>query len=490
MSSGHGRSAGDLLMDSLAENYEQRLAQLQTVIQDLTDKLETSSIDSAESNNDDCDDMPLSQCSSNENLATELSQLSPPRFASIEDVSAQLDSTSKEEGSGAPSSGESVERMKAVTGPNNTITLVPAFCDETEAILELDRLRAQVDNLDCQKGALELSLEESHNYCEQLTILLGRYISNQQLLKTILDEESRLLQATELLVSVVRLEKQEVVTNCRLSAPCTSSDRQATTRLKVYLDKIQEEKKSLAIEVQKLVGNDTPRTIPKGLPAITGYRKITFEEAEGVLMNLSHELRAKCSTLRIATPMIDTASLPEMTLMKPSDPESAQHATFETLANQQELLQLKEQVASLKLSFHLKERESRFLQLELASKENMLDTVQEQTDLLSRECQRLELALQRTSSHEPPNHSGCGEALSCPTTELRLKREKFLKRRIDNLSEVNGNLTRQCVSYRQIIKQLQRDNVNLLRRYERVKRKMSSNQSQVKVDAVAEDSPR
>lgn len=48
-----------------------------------------------------------------------------------------------------------------------------------------------------------------------------------------------------------------------------------------------------------------PRTIPKGMPALTAQRGITFEEAEGVLMNFGHELRAKCSTLRIAIPAIN-----------------------------------------------------------------------------------------------------------------------------------------------------------------------------------------
>lgn len=62
----------------------------------------------------------------------------------------------------------------------------------------------------------------------------------------------------------------------------------------------------LAAEVQKLVGADMPRTIPKGVPALTGQRGISFEETEGVLMNFGHELRAKCSTLRIAIPTIDT----------------------------------------------------------------------------------------------------------------------------------------------------------------------------------------
>lgn len=89
-----------------------------------------------------------------------------------------------------------------------------------------------------------------------------------------------------------------------------------------------------------------------------------------------------------------------MTFTKPPSNTTAEYPNYENLVNQQELLQFKEQVASLKLSIHLKDRECRFFQSELASKEAMVDTLQEQTELLSRECQRLELALQRAAPHE------------------------------------------------------------------------------------------
>ncbi|XP_022694820.1 colorectal mutant cancer protein-like isoform X2 [Varroa jacobsoni] len=551
-----GRSAGDRLLDSLAENYEQRLAQLQNVIQDLTDRLETSSQESVASSGGGGTDMPLSQCSSNENLATELSQFSPPRFASNEDLSARLDSTSKEDASGAPSSDESANNEKQKNNGANTITRVPSFCDEAQLLLEAERLRAQVDNLSCQKLTLEANLEESQSYCEQLTILLGRYISNYHLLKTLLDEEQRLLAATEQLVAVVRLEKQEVMTNARLSAPSSlttalpARERQQVAKLKAALDKLQEKKRSMANEVAKLVNGKIPKENgqvfegrfngvstsngtsiaknygradprgPSGLPrlsrelttnrakmeSLSGHTKgkdrsdecgpaqpqISFEEAESTLINFVHDLRAKCSTLRIALPSVDAEVLPEVTFSRTggsgqnemtSKEDASPHGTapsseaaltvqsLEALVNAQELFQLREQVASLKLTGYLQARETRFFQSELTSKEAMVDTLQEQNELLSRECQRLELALQRAACHEPPVHSGCGEALSCPVTENRLRREKFLKRRVDNLTEVSENLNKQCAAYRQLIRQLQRDNVSLLRRYERVKRK-------------------
>lgn len=63
--------------------------------------------------------------------------------------------------------------------------------------------------------------------------------------QTLLDEEQKLLAATELLVAVVRLEKQEVMTNARLSAPPGLTpappvrERQQAARLKAALDKLQ-----------------------------------------------------------------------------------------------------------------------------------------------------------------------------------------------------------------------------------------------------------
>ena len=104
--------------------------------------------------------------------------------------------------------------------------------------------------------------------------------------------------------------------------------------------------------------------------------------------------------MTLRTLLVIAASLPDITLVRSSNIAPGQHRNHENLVNQQELLQYKEQVASLKLSFHLKDRECRFFQSELASKESMVDTLQEQVELLSRECQRLELALQRTTSHE------------------------------------------------------------------------------------------
>lgn len=62
---------------------------------------------------------------------------------------------------------------------------------------------------------MTLTLEESKGYCDRLTVLIGKYESNNTALQLAMNYSEQVLEAYEVLVNLLESEKGMLLANCR-----------------------------------------------------------------------------------------------------------------------------------------------------------------------------------------------------------------------------------------------------------------------------------
>ena len=85
----------------------------------------------------------------------------------------------------------------------------------TEFEIELERLHSQIDNLKSQIDVSNLTLEESKAQCDRLTVLMGKYESNNTALQIVLNYSDQCIEAYEILCALLESEQGVVLANCR-----------------------------------------------------------------------------------------------------------------------------------------------------------------------------------------------------------------------------------------------------------------------------------
>lgn len=85
----------------------------------------------------------------------------------------------------------------------------------TEFEIELERLHSQIDNLKSQIDVNNLTLDESKAQCDRLTVLIGKYESNNTALQIVLNYADQCIEAYEILCALLESEQGVVLANCR-----------------------------------------------------------------------------------------------------------------------------------------------------------------------------------------------------------------------------------------------------------------------------------
>ena len=85
----------------------------------------------------------------------------------------------------------------------------------TEFEIELERLHSQIDNLKSQIDVCNLTLEESKSQCDRLTVLIGKYESNNTALQIVLNYSDQCIEAYDILCALLESEQGVVLANCR-----------------------------------------------------------------------------------------------------------------------------------------------------------------------------------------------------------------------------------------------------------------------------------
>ena len=81
--------------------------------------------------------------------------------------------------------------------------------------IELERLQSKIDNVKCQNDLLNLALEESKAHCDRLTVLIGKYESNNTALQLAMGYSDQALETYQALVQLQETDQGVLLANCR-----------------------------------------------------------------------------------------------------------------------------------------------------------------------------------------------------------------------------------------------------------------------------------
>ncbi len=81
--------------------------------------------------------------------------------------------------------------------------------------IEFERLTSKIDHLKSQNDLLALTLEESKAHCDRLSVLMGKYESNNTALQLAISYSDQALEAFDVLVTLLETEKGVLLANCR-----------------------------------------------------------------------------------------------------------------------------------------------------------------------------------------------------------------------------------------------------------------------------------
>lgn len=88
-------------------------------------------------------------------------------------------------------------------------------CRVTEFEIELERLQSQIDNYKAQLDVANVTLEESKSNCDRLTVLIGKYESNNTAFQIVLNYSEMCLETYEIICALLESELGLVLANCR-----------------------------------------------------------------------------------------------------------------------------------------------------------------------------------------------------------------------------------------------------------------------------------
>lgn len=85
----------------------------------------------------------------------------------------------------------------------------------TEFEIELERLQSQIDNYKAQLDVANATLDESKCNCDRLTVLIGKYESNNTALQIVLNYSEMCIETYEIMCALLESELGLVLANCR-----------------------------------------------------------------------------------------------------------------------------------------------------------------------------------------------------------------------------------------------------------------------------------
>ena len=295
-----------------------------------------------------------------------------------------------------------------------------SYCDEEaekklkEYELEIERLTSKLDHLQAQNNVVSLSLEESRSNAERMSMLVGKYESNNTALQLALNISDQVIEACEVLLHLSESEQSCLLANCRAAGVNTrvrsffssSAAVQNTYRL-AYNDDGEDDSDhedtrpdiQKCIETRRVAENDARNLLQKldrnfdgqtchgggGQPwesvssnsrtSSTGSSndmEFTREEAARLKSHIQ-QLRSERSTVGLT--VLELESLHEY----PPEPSSSRDnmkldaseakLDLENAVLMQELMAFKEEKAELKAKNYLIEKEKKALELKINSRD-------------------------------------------------------------------------------------------------------------------------
>lgn len=364
----------------------------------------------------------------------------------------------------------------------------------TEFEIELERLQCQVDNLKSQMDISNLTLEESKANCDRLTVLIGKYESNNTALQIVLNYSQLCIETYEIICALLESELGVVLANCRAAGLGGIGDDSLAEDEEEIVSILQ--RAHLSRRAAENVGKHHIHKLDKSFGTYTGQQSPVrpWEELSGTsrtssstgsgdaefsksderrLRDFIQKLKNEQSLVNVTVMELESVHV-DPALERRGKNMEGQRLDLENAVIMQELMAMKEEKAELKAQNYLLEKEKRSLELQLSSMESQEQAYLVQIDhLKSESCSErssLPISLADLQSHD----------LSDVMQELTesLKREKKLKHQVSELVLALEKLSRNSeIRHQQsaeFVNDLKRANSALISAFDKAKKKYQS----------------
>lgn len=377
--------------------------------------------------------------------------------------------------------------------------------------VETERLNSKIEHLKSQNDLLCLTLEESKTQCDRLSVLIGKYESNNTALQLALSYSDQALEVTELLLRLMESEIGLIVAKCHVAGTTTLvhnsyeavDERDESTAM---LKRAQESRKAIeALAKRYLHKLDRNCRIACSLPnfadrpwedlsshshtasttsSSSSYDGDLTKMDENKLRDFVLQMKNERALVRMTVTELESVHI-DPAMREPSTSSDIQKLDLENAVLIQELMAMKEEKAELKAQVYLLEKDSAALELKLNGRE-----VQEQAYIAHIEQLKCEVREQEHASgkykceaEKSPwdwDQAQCLEQSADLSQSLveALHREKKLKSRIQELvaalEKVNRNSDLRHQQSAEFVNDLKRANSALITAFEKSKRKYQS----------------
>ncbi|XP_070545684.1 colorectal mutant cancer protein-like isoform X3 [Ptychodera flava] len=283
--------------------------------------------------------------------------------------------------------------------------------------VEMERLNSKIEHLKSQNDLLQLTLEESKANADRLTMLVGKYESNNTALQMAVNYSDQCLDTYDVLLTLLESEQQVILANCRAAGLGNIGDQsivdeqeEATAMLKRVHDNrkaAENMAKSLLQRMDRSCGavvchvpgctiqpwedlsshSHTSTTSSTASSCDTEFTREDEQRLKDYIQQLKNDRAAvRLTMLELESVHIDPLSHDIATRI------DSQRLDLENAVLMQELNAVKEEKAELKAQNYLLEKEKKAIELKLSTRE-----AQEQAYLLHIEHLKSEVKVKEQS---------------------------------------------------------------------------------------------
>ncbi|XP_052267563.1 colorectal mutant cancer protein-like isoform X2 [Dreissena polymorpha] len=396
----------------------------------------------------------------------------------------------------------------------------------TEFEIELERLQSQIDNYKSQIDVCNLTLEESKANCDRLTLLLGKYESNNTALQMVLSYSGSCIETYEIICALLESELGVVLANCRaaglgsLGGESFSEDQDEISsilqrahqsrRAAENVSKHLLHKLDKSFNAYSSFSTCTGRHSPGGQSwadlntsssgkytanSSSGFCDTEFtKHDERRLRDYVHRLKQEQSKVHLT--VMELESVYSDSSLEKKNRADAQRLDLENAVIMQELMAVKEEKADLKAQTYLLEKEKRSLELRLGSMQSqeaayLVQIEHLKAEVTERSRDGIERDHERARSHDDLAEK-TGSDCSSPSISLvnpsasdqsdilqeltdALKREKKLKTQVSELvgalEKLSHNSEVRHQQSAEFVNDLKRANSALISAFDKAKKK-------------------
>ena len=366
--------------------------------------------------------------------------------------------------------------------------------------IEVERLQSKIDHYKSQLDLTNFSLTESKSYCDRLTVLMGKYESNQTAFQLTLNFCDQALETYQVLVSLLDSENSVLIANCRAAGigaygVRADVDRNQEDLTNMVQNALRTRRSAEGIAKQMMLridlSNPSVAFSPQPWEDLSSNSRNTSTASsttssldsewtkaeEQKLRDIIQQLQAERSLVKTTVLELESVHIDPMLHESPGPSSESHKIDLENAVLIQELMAVKEERAELKSQNYVLDKEKSSVELQLFALQCKEMSVHQHVKSL-----QAELAERNSHHDESVSPSITIENLksldqSEITHELQraLQREKALKLRIKELLTTLEYMS-QNSEYRHqqsstFVNDLKKANSALIEAFERAKKK-------------------